>query len=265
MTKSKLRSTLLATTMVAGGMMMGSGTAYATTGTVFNLQDNLNFDCATAAPGVGLNGFASCSDTVLEWVDVAGTGEARSFLRILPPSNTNVAISSDFGWFDLNLLQNENNIIQVSSFGFTIDLLTSILVADAANNLLFALPELELGVTFTETSNSSPCPGPNPLGSVCDDIFVVAGLDQVTGSFLFPFGGETYSLSFRVLADPLTGSFFDDANPDGGGTIYTAENFTSQLRVQARIDQIPEPGTLALLGLGLLGLPLVARRAAKKA
>jgi len=264
MTKSKLRSTLLATTMVAGGMMMGSGTAYATPGTVFNLQDNLNFDCDSAAPLVGPNGLDSCENTVMSWVDT-DAGPARSFLRILPPSNTSVAITSDTDWVDINLLQHENNIIPVSSFGFTIDLLTSILVADAANTPLFGLPELALGVTFTETPNSSPCPGPNPLGSVCDDIFVVAGLDQVTGSFLFPFGGETYSLSFRVLADPLTGSFFDDANPDGGGTIYTAENFTSQLRVQARIDQIPEPGTLALLGLGLLGLPLVARRAAKKA
>jgi len=262
MTKSKLRSTLLATTMVAGGMMMGSGTAYATPGTVFNLQDNLNFDCDSAAPLVGPNGLDSCENTVMSWVDT-DAGPARSFLRILPPSNTNVAISSDFGWFDINLLQHENNIIPVSSFGFTIDLLTSILVADAANTPLFGLPELALGVTFTETANSAPCA--NPLGADCADIFVVEGLDQVTGSFLFPFGGETYSLSFRVLADEAAGSEFDDSTHAGGGTIYTAENFTSQLRVQARIDQIPEPGTLALLGLGLLGLPLVARRAAKKA
>ena len=58
--------------------------------------------------------------------------------------------------------------------------------------------------------------------------------------------GQLYKLSFRFADGP--GAIVQ------GNTIYTAElnPGTSVIFVQARIDTIPLPGVLALMGMGLV-------------
>ena len=108
-------------------------------------------------------------------------------------------------------------------------------------------------IKFTETDNTGPCVNPTPAGTICDDFFDfnVGGLAPLA----FSSGGLNYQLIFGL--ETGMGTFFDGIRDD---RIYTAEDATSMLFVTARIVQVPEPMTLALLGLGLLGIGFTTRQ-----
>lgn len=108
---------------------------------------------------------------------------------------------------------------------------------------------------FKETINDAPCVDGNPAGSICDDIFgFVAAANSDPTSFTY--GGSRYNVDITGFWNALA----PNGTLQGDNNFYSAELGSNLASVQFAVTQVPEPGSIALLGLGLLGLGAMRRR-----
>ncbi len=233
--------------------------------TDWQFSESLAWQTPVFGPGTGSQ---VTNATTLSWGQTGGStalGGTRSSL-VITNTPVNGHVFTNLAPAVTNTISHTNNSIDAS--------FATLLSADLHNTLTLtpfapvsgpALPtqQIDFLVHFKETPNSAPCGFVS--STTCDDIFVI---DSGALNNMFTYDGNNYFVSITTTTGaltPLSPAACSVAGVAAGCLGFiTRENaitpVTFQFQITAQPVTIPEPGELALLAIGLLGLYFARNR-----
>jgi hypothetical protein len=224
---------VLAATGIAG-LMMAAGPAHAI---IVNSSGQWSNPQGTAAN-------VQITDGQISWGNPANGSQSSWVFNGV----TNSDLGSNFDGSPFQVGTFTHNNFPITDFNFTGASLTVTLGIE--NGITFS-EDFLFGFSHNETLNSTPC---NPTGAtVCPD---VVSIPNATSSQTVTINGTDFELTllgFRQSpGDPIDSQF------------VTEEDQANTTNLFAQLDEVPTevpaPATLGLLGAGVVGLGLLARR-----
>lgn len=244
-------------TLIAG--LLATTAGYAAAAPVFSFTQRAGFEddvgIAVYTNPLGLGGLNPNQATfeTMSWV------EGFSPQSSLDLDNFGSGITAGV-WTSISKITHTNNLIPGATNWGGQDIVGRLIITDSGDGPASVRVNdvSTITIALTETLNTV-CPAPNPVGTTCDDFwgFTASGLDSINFTAN---NGTSWLAEFRF--ENLVNAVFLD------GVVYTGEARVSSLDVQMRLTQqqvstVPEPTTLGIFGLGLLGLGLAKRRRQK--
>jgi hypothetical protein len=214
-----------------------------------NTVSNCNAGATNALNNCGLT-FINAEAAIADGYKTVNWGSASTFSGLDIVSNSGTLITNG-GWVQTGLITHRNRPIPNTTRPLqSLDLKTMFSIVSP---FAFGPVPASVGVEFRETPNSTnlaSCPTPQISAVGCDDTFKI---NLTTSALTFQVGPQNYRISFKL--SPLNG-VTSITNPDGTITLVTAENATNQMEFLARLETIPAPATIGILGLSLVLLSM---------